>query len=612
MNLNQSQIDAVNHLTGPALVLAGPGSGKTRVLTNRIVNLLQNHKISKESILCVTFTNKAAKEIKERISHNLEEGQSNISWIGTFHSICSRILRKDGHLVGVAPNFIIYDSNDQQTLVKEVMKSLNLDIKKVNPYAVLSAISSAKNELVSEVEYGKMSHSFFYKNVAKVYPKYQQRLKENNALDFDDIIFHTTTLFQKYNLVLEKYQNLFQFILIDEYQDTNKAQYVLSKLLSSKTRNLFVVGDMSQAIYSFRGADYRNILQLEKDFKDIKIYNLSQNYRSTQKILKGAVNVIKNNPSHIHLELWTDNEEGEEIDLFTGLNEHEESMYVCDSILRNTTLGLKFSDFAVLYRTNAQSRIIEEYLIRAGIPYKIFGGVGFYARKEIKDLISYLKVFYNPKDSISWERILNTPTRGVGDKSIEKIKESNFDLDLIDNKTKFPFSELITEADLHSTLELLDKVLEKTNYINWINDGTDEALSRIENIKELRSVASQFLLLSDFLENVTLIENSNKSRNEDVNAVTLMTVHSAKGLEFEHVYMIGLEEGLFPHSQSLMKPEEIEEERRLMYVAITRAKKKLTLSNSKARLYFGNIQMNMPSRFLIEIGKLNEIKSSRI
>jgi DNA helicase-2/ATP-dependent DNA helicase PcrA len=612
MNLNQSQIDAVNHLTGPALVLAGPGSGKTRVLTNRIVNLLQNHKISKESILCVTFTNKAAKEIKERISHNLEEGQSNISWIGTFHSICSRILRKDGHLVGVAPNFIIYDSNDQQTLVKEVMKSLNLDIKKVNPYAVLSAISSAKNELVSEVEYGKMSHSFFYKNVAKVYPKYQQRLKENNALDFDDIIFHTTTLFQKYNLVLEKYQNLFQFILIDEYQDTNKAQYVLSKLLSSKNRNLFVVGDMSQAIYSFRGADYRNILQLEKDFKDIKIYNLSQNYRSTQKILKGAVNVIKNNPSHIHLELWTDNEEGEEIDLFTGLNEHEESMYVCDSILRNTTLGLKFSDFAVLYRTNAQSRIIEEYLIRAGIPYKIFGGVGFYARKEIKDLISYLKVFYNPKDSISWERILNTPTRGVGDKSIEKIKESNFDLDLIDNKTKFPFSELITEADLHSTLELLDKVLEKTNYINWINDGTDEALSRIENIKELRSVASQFLLLSDFLENVTLIENSNKSRNEDVNAVTLMTVHSAKGLEFEHVYMIGLEEGLFPHSQSLMKPEEIEEERRLMYVAITRAKKKLTLSNSKARLYFGNIQMNMPSRFLIEIGKLNEIKSSRI
>ncbi len=423
---------------------------------------------------------------------------------------------------------------------------------------------------------------------------------------------HLTNLFQKYDLVLEKYQKLFQFILIDEYQDTNKAQYVLSKLLSAKTRNLFVVGDMSQAIYSFRGADYRNILQLEKDFKDIKVYNLSQNYRSTQKILKGAVNVIKNNPSHIHLDLWTDNEEGEEIDLFTGLNEHEESMYVCDSILRNVSLGLKFSDFAVLYRTNAQSRTIEEYLIRAGVPYKIFGGVGFYARKEIKDLISYLKVFYNPKDSISWERVLNTPTRGVGDKTIEKIKDAGWDLDMIDSKTKFPFSELIRESDLHSTLELLDKVLEKTNYINWINDGTDEALSRIENIKELRSVASQFILLSDFLENVALIENSNKARNEDVNAVTLMTVHSAKGLEFEHVYMIGMEEGLFPHSQSLMNPEEIEEERRLMYVAITRAKKKLTLSNSKARLYFGNIQMNMPSRFLVEIGKLNEIKSSRI
>jgi DNA helicase-2/ATP-dependent DNA helicase PcrA len=612
MNLNDSQVKAVEHFEGPALVLAGPGSGKTRVLTNRIVNLIQNHKISKDNILCVTFTNKAAKEIKERISHSLLEGEPNISWIGTFHSICSRVLRKDGHLVGVAPNFVIYDSNDQQSLIKEVMKSLNLDIKKVNPYAVLSAISSAKNELVDEKEYGRMSHSFFYKNVAKVYPLYQQRLKENNALDFDDIIFHTTNLFQKYNLVLEKYQNIFQFILIDEYQDTNKAQYVLSKLLSAKTRNLFVVGDMSQAIYSFRGADYRNILQLEKDYKEIKTYNLSQNYRSTQKILKGAVNVIKNNPSHIHLDLWTDNEDGEDIDLFTGLNEHEESMYVCDSILRNVALGLKFSDFAILYRTNAQSRTIEEYLIRAGVPYKIFGGVGFYARKEIKDLISYLKVFYNPKDSISWERILNTPTRGVGDKTIEKIKESNFDLDLIDSKTKFPFSELIQESDLHSTLELLDKVLEKTNYINWINDGTDEALSRIENIKELRSVASQFILLSDFLENVALIENSNKARNEDVNAVTLMTVHSAKGLEFEHVYMIGMEEGLFPHSQSLMKPEEIEEERRLMYVAITRAKKKLTLSNSKARLYFGNIQMNMPSRFLLEIGKINEIKSSRI
>ncbi len=612
MKLNPKQNDAVEHFEGPALVLAGPGSGKTRVLTNRIIYLINEKNISRDNILCVTFTNKAAREIKERISHSLNESENYVSWVGTFHSICSRIIRKDGHLVGVGNNFVIYDTNDQLAVVKEVMKAQNLDIKKVNPHAVLSAISSAKNELVDEKEYARMTHSFFYKNVAKIYPSYQKKLRENNALDFDDIIMLTVRLFEKYDLVLTKYQETFKFILIDEYQDTNKAQYTLSKMLSAKYNNLFVVGDMSQAIYSFRGADYRNILQLEKDYKNIKVYNLDQNYRSTQKILKGAVNVIKNNPSHIHLDLWTENEDGEEIDLFTGMNEHEESMYVCDSILRNRSVGLKFSDFAILYRTNAQSRIIEEYLIRSGIPYKIFGGVGFYARKEIKDLISYLKVFYNPKDSISWQRILNTPTRGVGDKTIEKIKEANFDLDLIDSKTKFPFSEMIKESDLHSTLELLDLVLEKTNYINWINDGTDEAQSRIENIKELRSVASQFLLLTDFLENVALIESTNKATGQEVEAVTLMTVHSAKGLEFEHVYMIGMEEGLFPHSQSLMNPEEIEEERRLMYVAITRAKKKLTLSNSKARLYFGNIQMNMPSRFLVEIGKLNEIRSSRI
>jgi len=611
MKLNPKQIEAVNHFEGPALVLAGPGSGKTRVLTNRIVNLINEKKVLPNNILCVTFTNKAAREIKERIEKQL--GNENIlSWIGTFHSICSRILRKEGHLVGVSKNFVIYDTSDQLSVVKEVMKSQNIDIKKVNPHAVLNAISSAKNELVDEKEYSRLTHSYFFKNVAKIYPAYQAKLRENNALDFDDIIFQTVVLFQKFDLVLEKYHENFKFILIDEYQDTNKAQYELSMLLSKKYQNLFVVGDMSQAIYSFRGADYRNILQLEKDFKKIRVYNLDQNYRSTKKILTGAVNVIKNNPSHIHLDLWTENEEGEEIDLFTGLSDFEESMYVCDSILRKVVLGLKFSDIAILYRTNAQSRNIEEFLIKNAIPYKIFGGVGFYARREIKDLVSYLKVLYNPKDSVSWERILNTPTRGVGDKTIEKIKESGFDLNLIDSKTKFPFSEMIQKSDLNSTLELLEEILEKTNYENWINDGTKEAESRIENIKELRSVASQFTLLSDFLENVSLIESSNKATGENLNAVTLMTVHSAKGLEFEHVYVIGMEEGLFPHSQSLMDPKELEEERRLMYVAITRAKSKLHLSNSKSRLYFGNIQMNMPSRFLVEIGKLNEIKSSKI
>ncbi len=612
MNMNPKQLEAVNHFEGPALVLAGPGSGKTRILTNRIIHLINEKNISKDNILCVTFTNKAAKEIKERIAHSLNESESYVSWVGTFHSICSRILRKDGRYVGVGVNFVVYDTNDSLALIKESMKSLNIDIKKINPYAVMEAISSAKNEMVDENEYTKISFNFFYKNVSRIYPLYQKKLRENNALDFDDIIGMTLKIFLEHPLILEKYQDAFKFILIDEYQDTNKAQYTLAKMLAEKYKNLFVVGDMSQAIYSFRGADYRNILQLEKDYKNLIVYHLDQNYRSTKKILESAVKVIKNNPSHIHLDLWTDNEEGDEIDLFTGLNEHEESMYVCDSIQRHRSLGLDFSKFAILYRTNAQSRTIEEYLIRSGIPYKIFGGVGFYSRKEIKDLVSYLKVFYNPKDSISWERVLNTPTRGVGDKTIEKIKEANFDLNLIDQKTKFPFSDLIQSADLHSTLELLDMVLEKTNYISWINDGTEEAESRIENIQELRSVASQFLLLADFLENVSLIESSNKAKDSEVEAVTLMTVHSAKGLEFDHVYMIGMEEGLFPHSRSLMNPTEIEEERRLMYVAITRARRKLTLSNAKARLYFGNVQMNLPSRFLIEMGKLNKIQSSRL
>jgi len=612
MNMNPKQLEAVTHFEGPALVLAGPGSGKTRVLTNRIIHLINEKKISKDNILCVTFTNKAAKEIKERIAHSLHENENFVSWVGTFHSVCSRILRKDGKWVGVGVNFVVYDTNDSLALIKESMKSLNIDVKKINPYAVMEAISSAKNEMVDENEYSKISFNFFYKNVAKIYPLYQKKLRENNALDFDDIIGMTIKLFVEQPNLLEKYQETFKFILIDEYQDTNKAQYTLAKMLAEKYKNLFVVGDMSQAIYSFRGADYRNILQLEKDYQNLLVFHLDQNYRSTKKILESAVKVIKNNPSHIHLDLWTDNDEGEEIDLFTGLNEHEESMYVCDSIQRYRSLGLNFSKFAILYRTNAQSRTIEEYLIRSGIPYKIFGGVGFYSRKEIKDLVSYLKVFYNPKDSLSWDRVLNTPTRGVGDKTIEKIKEANFDLNLIDQKTKFPFSELIQSADLHSTLELLDMVLEKTNYIAWINDGTEEAESRIENIQELRSVASQFLLLADFLENVSLIESSNKAKDSDIEAVTLMTVHSAKGLEFDHVYMIGMEEGLFPHSRSLMNPTEIEEERRLMYVAITRAKRKLTLSNAKARLYFGNVQMNLPSRFLLEMGKLNKIQSSRL
>ncbi|MFA6981536.1 MAG: UvrD-helicase domain-containing protein, partial [Patescibacteria group bacterium] len=582
-NLNPQQIEAVKHLNGPALVVAGPGSGKTRVLTHRIAYLIESQAVSESNILCVTFTNKAADEIKTRIGNLTDSFGGKLSWGGTFHSVCSRILRKDGYHIGIPLSFVIYDTDDQVSLIRQILNDFGIDKKKTNPNAVLSTISGAKSELIGPQEYAGYANGYFQRTVAKIYPEYQKRLRKNDALDFDDLLVETVNLFQSHDAVLDKYQNYFMQILVDEYQDTNKAQYVITKLLSSAHRNLYVVGDMSQAIYSFRGADYRNILNFQKDYEDAVIYNLEQNYRSTQNILDAAKNIIKNNSTHIPLDLWTNNGTGEKIVSYTGRNEKDEASFVVEKILESISGGKDYQDIAVLYRTNAQSRNMEELLIKNNIPYKIIGGLRFYSRKEIKDVVAYLRVIYNPKDTVSWERIINTPPRGIGQKKTEELKAAGWDLKMIEEVSKLPVSSWVEKSTHLSTVELMDEVLFDTKYIEWLDDGSEESQYRVENIKELRSVASQFVELDTFLENVALIESVDRPRNYETNAITLMTIHAAKGLEFPVVFVIGMEEGLFPHSQSMMDISELEEERRLCYVAVTRAKEKLFLTNALSR-----------------------------
>ena len=601
-SLNPQQIKAVKHYTGHALVVAGPGSGKTRVLTQRVAYLIQNQKILPEKILCVTFTNKASNEMKNRVD-TLLKTRDALYWCGTFHSICVRILKKDGRNNGISPNFLIYDTDDSEAIIKHLIKDLNLDPKKINPKAVFETISSAKNELVPHQEYHKFARGIFQKTVAQIYPLYQKMLTNNNALDFDDLLFETVNLLRASPETLVKYQDQFQFVMVDEYQDTNKAQYQITKLLSQRNQNLYVVGDMSQAIYSFRGADYRNILNFKNDYPKVNIYHLEQNYRSTQNILEAAKSVIKNNTSHIPLDLWTNKGSGELPCYYTAESEKDEARFICKEI---NGAGRAYKDFAVLYRTNAQSRSLEEAFIKSNIPYRIYGGLKFYARKEIKDVVAFLRVIHNPKDSVSWERIINVPPKGIGDKSKEMLKNGGWDLDEIIAKTKLPFDKWVEEAPEKSTLELMNSVLETTQYLEYLNDGSEESQYRIENIKELRSVASEFVNLEEFLENVALIESSDKPARKNQpkqDFVSLMTIHSAKGLEFPVVFIVGMEEGLFPHSQSLGEMSELEEERRLCYVAITRAMEKLYLSNAGLRMYFGNIQANPPSRFLTEIPK---------
>ncbi|PIR43188.1 ATP-dependent DNA helicase PcrA [candidate division WWE3 bacterium CG10_big_fil_rev_8_21_14_0_10_32_10] len=600
-SLNPEQKKAAEHNTGPALVLAGPGSGKTRVLTHRIANLIDTENALPSQIMAITFTNKAASEMKNRVK--LLTKQNCPNWIGTFHSLCARILRIDGKYIGIESNFNIYDTDDSTTLIKNIIEEQKISTTKIKPSAVLSTISGAKNELIRPKEYVNFARGYFQENVAKIYPIYQKKLESANSLDFADLIYKTIELFDSEPGVLEKYNRNFKYVLVDEYQDTNRAQYTLASYLAKSHNNLFVVGDMAQSIYSWRGADYRNIINFKKDYPNTKVYNLAQNYRSTKVIVEAAKELIKKNRNNINLELWTENIDGEKITLYEAGTEKEEAKYVCDKIKES---GLSYDSIVVLYRTNAQSRNIEDEFVKRGVPYRLIGGIKFYGRKEIKDVISFLKVIYNPKDTIAWQRIINIPPRGIGPKTFSQIEDSGFNLDLIYEKTKIDYKKLINKKDKLTTLEILEKILKKTSYIRYLqsqNEEDEKILERIENIKELKSVAQELPTLDEFLENVALVEADSESEGfgNDNQKVTLMTLHAAKGLEYKLVFIVGMEEGLFPHSRSLEDAEQLEEERRLCYVGITRAEQKLHMTYARRRLFFGRTNANMISRFISEI-----------
>ena len=598
-NLNSTQQQAVKYIKGPSLVLSGPGSGKTRVITHRIAYLIDELKVPPPDILSVTFTNKAANEMKVRIRKLVETVPL---WMGTFHSINAKILRESGGFIGISPNFTIFDDSDSLKLVKDVMKELDISTKNFTPGSVKGAIESAKSELIGPTEYQGFSKGYFQEIVSKVYNEYQKALQKSKALDFDDLLFHTVVLFQKYPEVLEKYQRRWKYILVDEYQDTNKAQYTFIKLLAQKERNLFVVGDASQAIYGWRGADFRNILNFSKDFPEGKIFNLEQNYRSTKKILTAATSVISKNRSHPVLNLWTKNQEGIPLILYEGKDEVEEAEYIIRTIegLIKTSQGFNLKSFAILYRTNSQSRVLEEALLRSGMPYTLVGGTRFYERKEIKDVTAYLKLLVNPDDQISFRRAVNTPPRGIGPAALQNSQNPKV-------KGFWSIIKTLKEKSVQlQTIDIIDIVLTDTKYLDFLEDGTTEGAARVENVKELRSVATEYPNLTDFLENVALVEREYSPKNKKIDSdgketVTLMTFHAAKGLEFPVVFMVGMEEGLFPHSRSMGDNYELEEERRLCYVGITRARDQLYLTYTQKRLYFGARTEGVVSRFILDI-----------
>lgn len=629
-SLNPQQRTAVETTDGPVLVLAGAGSGKTRVLTYRIAYILATGLAGPFNILAMTFTNKAAGEMKERIaslvsSHpEIEQKFSykeGIFWIGTFHSICVKILKRYGDRVGLGRTFTIYDPSDQQTAIKRAMEKLNIPTKEFNPRTIHNYISSAKNDLIDHETYSIHAQGYMQEVVSQVYPEYQAILKENNAVDFDDLIMLTIRLLREHSDVLETLQEQFKYILVDEYQDTNHAQYILVNMLADKYRNLCVVGDDDQSIYSFRGATIKNILNFEKDYSDAAVIKLEQNYRSTKTILEAAYDVINKNKGRKDKKLWTDNSEGETITLYEAGNEREEASWITEQIERiDNTANL--SNIAILYRTNAQSRNLEEALINVGIPYKIIGGTRFYERREIKDVLAYLRLLYNRQDSTSLERVINVPKRGIGTKTFlslvgaaETMRQGPIEFLLSSYAKPHPkietFSRLLQKL-VHASesmriIDLLNYILSETKYIESLQDGTLENESRIENIKELISVAAKFDALEPkegleaFLDEVSLLEGSAETAKESSEQVTLMTIHASKGLEFQYVFVVGMEENLFPHSNSIYSEKEIEEERRLAYVAITRAKEKLYLTHARSRIYFGNIQTNPVSRFVEDI-----------
>ena len=625
--LNDKQYEAVVNTEGPCLVIAGAGSGKTKVLTHKIAYLIGEKQVKPWNILAITFTNKAANEMKERIGNLVGDVATDI-WMGTFHSICVRILRRFIDRIGFDSSFIIFDTSDQRTLVKACIKSIGLDDKMFTDRSVLSEISNAKNEMLEPDQYTVRANGDFRKEkIALVYEMYQKRLKENNAIDFDDIINYTIKILMENPDILEYYSDKFHYVLVDEYQDTNKAQFTLVTMLASKNGNITVVGDNDQGIYSFRGADISNILNFERDFPGTKIIKLEQNYRCTGNILKAANAVIKNNEVTYKKELWTENEVGNLPAVYSAKNEYDEGTYIAQQIehLRREEY-YKYSDFAILYRMNTQSRAIEEILRRESIPYKIIGGLKFYERKEIKDIISYLRLIQNPSDNLSLKRIINEPKRGIGKTSLDKIEELSINsgvpmYEIIKNAEQYGLNrvflnsrefvnaieELRAKKDDIKISDLIKETLKKSGYTQALeNENTIEAENRIENLDEFLTVAIEFEdesadnKLSDFLEGITLSSDID-NMEEAEETVTLMTLHSAKGLEFPVVFLVGMEEGIFPGYKSIGEPKELEEERRLCYVGITRAKEHLFLTCSKQRTIFGSTSCNQVSRFLREI-----------
>lgn len=613
--LNEQQKEAVTTVNGPLLVLAGAGSGKTRVLTTRVAYLLEEVGIAPEQILAITFTNKAAKEMKERIIQMLGPIGYQIQ-ISTFHSFGLLILRENYEKLNYAKNFTILDSDDTLTVIKKIMKDMGLDPKEYNPRAIKNRISGAKNELLSPMEYERFAQTDFEEKVVKIYEKYEQKLKQNDSVDFDDLLMLPIQLFQKFPEILKSYQERFQYILVDEYQDTNEAQYILIKMISAKYRNICVVGDNDQSIYSFRGANYRNILNFEKDYKNPKVIMLEENYRSTKTILNAANDVIQNNKQRKDKNLWTNNEDGVKIRYHRALDEKDEANYVMKEIVHLIENHIKPEDIAILYRTNAQSRNMEDVLLRENIPYKVVGSFYFYNRKEIKDLISYMKLIYNQHDDVSLLRIINSPKRGIGAKTIENLTEKANEqgksiFEVIDSGKELAFKHMIEDLIIReqnlSLTELVEEILIKSGMKQeLVNEKSMEADIRLENLEEFKTITKSFeenngiVSLEEFLMEISLVSDVEEHKNNN-HVVTLMTVHSAKGLEFDYVFLIGMEEGIFPHNNSFMNPEDLEEERRLCYVAITRAKKSLWLVNARRRTIYGMESQNPPSRFIDEI-----------
>ncbi|HAQ0266091.1 TPA: DNA helicase PcrA [Enterococcus faecium] len=646
--MNPRQKEAVLHTDGPLLLMAGAGSGKTRVLTHRIAYLIEEKEVNPWNILAITFTNKAAKEMKERVNAILASGGEDV-WVSTFHSMCVRILRRDVDFIGYNRNFTIIDSSEQLTLMKRILKELNIDPKKYDPRSILGTISQAKNSLQTPQDFAKMQGSYYEEIAAKCYAAYQKELQYNQCMDFDDLIMNTIRLFEEHPDSLTYYQNKFHYIHVDEYQDTNHAQYTLVNLLAGRFRNLCVVGDADQSIYGWRGADMQNILDFEKDYPDAAVILLEQNYRSTKNILSAANQVIENNSNRKPKNLWTENKEGNKITYYRADNERDETRFIVDRMQEEIRSNHRnYGDFAILYRTNAQSRVMEETLLKANIPYKMVGGHKFYDRKEIKDILAYLNVLANPQDSISFERIVNSPKRGIGPGSIEKLRSfaslhewplleaaQNVDLANIGGKAGQQlgaFGEMIQEVtqmiQYLTVTELTKEVLDRSGYLEDLKiQNTLEAQARIENLEEFLTVTQEFdkqfeqqneedvdapeEKLTVFLNDLALVSDID-NLEEDASQVTLMTLHAAKGLEFPVVFLIGLEEGVFPLSRALMEESELEEERRLAYVGITRAEEALYLTNAFSRTLYGRTQYNRPSRFVEEIDQeLLEIEGMR-